>query len=188
MILFTGLCFLLTVHVATSFHAIALRSKLSSSSTLLYQSTQSIPEDKCGKCPMAPKCSGEFLEKGCDGTGKIQGGIATVPFFQWWPIKVFRPCPSYLQAGYQYRREGQTMDQVLFSEPSTKMKERMKEIEQSRLTDMSKNEKDIDTKDRAKDSRDSNAANDAVGKDDAEGAASDDVERMFYERFKEEQK
>ena len=41
-----------------------------------------------------------------------------------WPIKVFRPCPSYLQAGYQYKREGQTMDQVLFSEPSTKQKVR----------------------------------------------------------------
>ena len=113
---------------------------------------------------------------GCDGTGKIQGGIATVPFLKWWgntptntmnilnllclpyqlsrsilsellirfyfhyivhliwfdlmwyvvmyrwPIKVFRPCPSYLQAGYQYKREGQTMDQVLFSEPSTKQR------------------------------------------------------------------
>ena len=37
---------------------------------------------------------------------------------------MFRPCPSYLQAGYQYKREGQTMDQVLFSEPSTKQKVR----------------------------------------------------------------
>mmetsp|Transcript_26417 Transcript_26417/g.26667 ORF Transcript_26417/g.26667 Transcript_26417/m.26667 type:complete len:164 (+) Transcript_26417:100-591(+) len=76
-------------------------------------------------CPNAAKCSGEYRSKGCDGTGKIQGGIATIGFMSWWPIKVFRPCPSYLAAGYQYRREGQTMDQVLFSEPSTKMQEKM---------------------------------------------------------------
>ena len=83
-------------------------------------------EEKCGACPMAPKCSGEYREKGCDGTGKIQGGIATVSFMSWWPIKVFRPCPSYQAAGYVYRREGQTMDQVLFSEPSNKMQEKLK--------------------------------------------------------------
>jgi hypothetical protein len=81
--------------------------------------------EKCGPCPFAPKCSGEYKEKGCDGSGKIQGGIATVPLLSWWPIKVYRPCPSYLAAGYQYRREGQTMDQVLFSEPSTKMREKI---------------------------------------------------------------
>jgi hypothetical protein len=63
-------------------------------------------------CPYAPKCNGEYLSKGCDGSGKIQGGIATVPFLQWWPIKVYRPCPAYLAAGYVYRREGQTLDQV----------------------------------------------------------------------------
>lgn len=33
-------------------------------------------------------------------------------------------------AGYVYRREGQTLDQVLFSEPSTKMKQRMEVIRQ----------------------------------------------------------
>jgi hypothetical protein len=78
-------------------------------------------------CPNAPKCSGAYRAKGCDGTGKIQGGIATVPFLSWWPIKVFRPCPSYLEAGYVYRREGQTMEQVLFSEPSYKMKQMLEE-------------------------------------------------------------
>lgn len=76
-------------------------------------------------CPNFDKCSGEYRTKGCDGSGKIQGGIATIPGFRWWPIKVFRPCPSYLEAGYIYRREGQTMDQVLFSEPSSKMKEKI---------------------------------------------------------------
>ena len=61
-----------------------------------------------GKCPGAAKCKGEYRDKGCDGSGKIQGGIATVPLFSWWPIKVYRPCPSYQDAGYVYRREGQT--------------------------------------------------------------------------------
>ena len=84
--------------------------------------------DLCGPCPMAPKCNGEYKDKGCDGTGKIQGGIATIGFMSWWPIKVYRPCPSYLKAGYQYRREGQTMDQVLFSEPSTKQKEKFEAL------------------------------------------------------------
>ncbi len=79
------------------------------------------------QCPNAPKCSGAYRSKGCDGKGKIQGGIATIPFMAWWPIKVYRPCPSYLEAGYVYRREGQTLEQVLFSEPSTKMKEQLEE-------------------------------------------------------------
>ena len=90
-------------------------------------------QDRCGPCPLAPKCSGEYREKGCDGDGKIQGGIATV--LPWWPIKVFRPCPSYQAAGYVYKREGQTMDQVLFSEPSNKMQEKLK---QDRLEELRK--------------------------------------------------
>tara|TARA_A100001035_G_scaffold195849_1_gene156765 strand:+ start:388 stop:735 length:348 start_codon:yes stop_codon:yes gene_type:complete len=57
----------------------------------------------------------------------MQGGIATYPYFGWWPIKVFRPCPEYVRGGYIYKREGQTMDQVLFSEPSSKMQETLKQ-------------------------------------------------------------
>jgi hypothetical protein len=108
-------------------------------SKVLFASSNAL--DDCGKCPSAPKCSGEYLTKGCDGLGKIQGGIATVPFFTWWPIKVFRPCPSYLQAGYQYKREGQTMDQVLFSEPSNKMKEKMEVMRKLELEKL-ENERD----------------------------------------------
>ena len=51
------------------------------------------------ECPFHPSC-------GCDGTGKMQGGIATYPGFGWWPIKVFRPCPEYIRGGYIYKREG----------------------------------------------------------------------------------
>ena len=67
--------------------------------------TEQEVSQNCNICPLAPKCSGEYKLRGCDGSGKIQGGIATVSFLSWWPIKVFRPCPSYLAAGYVYRRE-----------------------------------------------------------------------------------
>jgi len=39
-------------------------------------------------CKKYPKCNGAYLGKGCDGAGKIQGGIATFPLLGWWPIKV----------------------------------------------------------------------------------------------------
>lgn len=81
---------------------------------------------KCGPCRNAPLCSGEYANKGCDGTGRISGGVGAV--LPWFPVKVYRPCPSFLAAGYQYRREGQTMDQVLFSEPSDRMKTEMAKI------------------------------------------------------------
>jgi hypothetical protein len=81
---------------------------------------------ECGVCPQAPKCSGAYLSKGCQGNGRIQGGIGV--YLSWWPIKVFRPCPAFSEAGYTYRREGQTLEQVLFGEPSEKMKERMERI------------------------------------------------------------
>lgn len=100
--------------------------------------------EKCGPCPLAPKCNGEYREKGCDGSGKIQGGIATIGFMSWWPIKVYRPCPSYQTAGYVYRREGQTLDQVLFSEPSTKMKEKLAERDRQALA-ATKTQQNIDS-------------------------------------------
>ena len=110
-----------TMHITTSLHLQTRNTK--TMNTRVHMSSNE--EEACGTCSNAPKCSGAYRNKGCDGTGKIQGGIATIPLFSWWPIKVYRPCPSYLQAGYSYQREGQTMDQVLFSEPSTKMKQKM---------------------------------------------------------------
>ncbi|KAF8380033.1 hypothetical protein HHK36_027503 [Tetracentron sinense] len=59
-------------------------------------------------------CGREELEKGCNGEGRIQGGIATVPGFGWWPIKAFRPCPEFVASGGRYRRRGQSMDEVAF--------------------------------------------------------------------------
>lgn len=59
-------------------------------------------------------CGREVLEKGCNGEGRIQGGIATVPGFGWWPIKAYRPCPGFVASGGRYRRRGQSMDEVAF--------------------------------------------------------------------------
>lgn len=89
----------------------------------------------CGVCPKAPNCSGEYLSRGCIGNGKIQGGIGV--YLSWWPIKVYRPCPAFVAAGYNYKREGQTLEQVLFSEPSAKMKLRMKKLKNERAKDSS---------------------------------------------------
>lgn len=57
-------------------------------------------------------CGKEEMESGCNGEGRIQGGIATVPGFGWWPIKAYRPCPAYLATGGRYKRRGQSMDEV----------------------------------------------------------------------------
>lgn len=46
---------------------------------------------KTGPCKKYPKCDGAYRNKGCDGAGKIQGGIATFPLLGWWPIKVRNP-------------------------------------------------------------------------------------------------
>ncbi|CAM9606811.1 unnamed protein product [Heterosigma akashiwo] len=46
----------------------------------------------------------------------MQGGIATIPGFGWWPIKVWRPCPAHLAAGYRYTRQGQSLNEVVFGE------------------------------------------------------------------------
>ncbi|XP_057415369.1 uncharacterized protein LOC130710202 isoform X2 [Lotus japonicus] len=64
-------------------------------------------------------CGREEIERGCNGEGRIQGGIATVPGFGWWPIKAYRPCPEFLASGGRYRRQGQSMDEVAFGRGPT---------------------------------------------------------------------
>ncbi|KAJ9173738.1 hypothetical protein P3X46_016847 [Hevea brasiliensis] len=59
-------------------------------------------------------CGRQEIEKGCNGEGRIQGGIATFPGFGWWPIKAYRPCPGFVASGGRYRRQGQSMDEVAF--------------------------------------------------------------------------
>ncbi|XP_030951836.1 uncharacterized protein LOC115975264 [Quercus lobata] len=59
-------------------------------------------------------CGREEIENGCNGEGRIQGGIATFPGFGWWPIKAYRPCPGFVASGGRYTRRGQSMDEVAF--------------------------------------------------------------------------
>lgn len=59
-------------------------------------------------------CGRPEIERGCNGEGRIQGGIGTIPGFSWWPIKVFRPCPGFIDAGGQYKRRGQSLDEFAF--------------------------------------------------------------------------
>ncbi|CAB1117473.1 unnamed protein product [Ectocarpus sp. CCAP 1310/34] len=64
-------------------------------------------------CPGYPRCSGEYRDRGCDGTGRISGGVgALVP---WLPIKAYRPCPSFTEAKYKYTRQGQSLNEVVFA-------------------------------------------------------------------------
>ncbi|XP_051130074.1 uncharacterized protein LOC127250707 [Andrographis paniculata] len=80
-------------------------------------------------------CGRDEIENGCNGEGRIQGGIATVPGFGWWPIKAYRPCPAYLASGGRYRRSGQSMDEVVSgrgrkaSERTEEDKSRKKKVE-----------------------------------------------------------
>lgn len=53
----------------------------------------------------------------CDGSGRIAGGIGAV--FPWIPIKAYRPCPNFIEAGGNYRRSGQGLDEIAFGRDST---------------------------------------------------------------------
>ncbi|PWA35920.1 lin-54 family [Artemisia annua] len=78
----------------------------SSSTSSQSQPISSIPFGGCQACGKSE------VERGCNGEGRMQGGIATVPGFGWWPIKAYRPCPSFVATGGRYRRQGQSMDEV----------------------------------------------------------------------------
>ncbi|KAI5595290.1 hypothetical protein BDE02_03G128600 [Populus trichocarpa] len=101
---------------------IPLSSSSSSPSTSVVEDGPTPPSDALpatddvDKLPLSgcKGCGREEIEKGCNGEGRIQGGIATVPGFGWWPIKAYRPCPGFLASGGRYRRQGQSMDEVAF--------------------------------------------------------------------------
>ncbi|GBG71308.1 hypothetical protein CBR_g8730 [Chara braunii] len=61
-----------------------------------------------------PGCGAAEISRGCDGEGRIQGGIANIPGFRWWPIKVYRPCSNWELSGKRYRRKGQSLDEVAY--------------------------------------------------------------------------
>ncbi|XP_062188851.1 uncharacterized protein LOC133892133 isoform X1 [Phragmites australis] len=83
------------------FHGLAVRTLDSESSN-----PSSFKSRGCKGCGRAE------IERGCNGEGRIQGGIAAVPGFGWWPIKAYRPCPGFVASGGRYRRQGQSMDDV----------------------------------------------------------------------------
>lgn len=74
------------------------------------------PQAAAPRPDACPTCGVPLSEKafGCDGSGRIAGGIGAVPGFGWWPIKAYRPCPKAGAAGVAYQRKGQITDEVLF--------------------------------------------------------------------------
>eukprot|EP00271_Cylindrocystis_brebissonii_P022311 TRINITY_DN8542_c0_g1_i1.p1 TRINITY_DN8542_c0_g1~~TRINITY_DN8542_c0_g1_i1.p1 ORF type:complete len:161 (-),score=12.88 TRINITY_DN8542_c0_g1_i1:589-1071(-) len=75
------------------------------------ESTAEGGETREGGCP---GCGQPSVVGGCNGEGRIQGGLGAVPLFSWWPIKAYRPCPEFVKAGGNYRRTGQSLDEVAF--------------------------------------------------------------------------
>ncbi|CAI7779136.1 unnamed protein product, partial [Closterium sp. NIES-54] len=64
--------------------------------------------DACKACGRTERVGG------CNGEGRIQGGVGALPGFQWFPVKVYRPCPAFVEAGGKYKRLGQSLDEMAF--------------------------------------------------------------------------
>eukprot|EP00199_Chlamydomonas_sp_CCMP681_P004844 CAMPEP_0119107094 /NCGR_PEP_ID=MMETSP1180-20130426/7947_1 /TAXON_ID=3052 ORGANISM="Chlamydomonas cf sp, Strain CCMP681" /NCGR_SAMPLE_ID=MMETSP1180 /ASSEMBLY_ACC=CAM_ASM_000741 /LENGTH=135 /DNA_ID=CAMNT_0007092529 /DNA_START=25 /DNA_END=435 /DNA_ORIENTATION=+ len=60
------------------------------------------------------KTCGQKADSGCDGEGRVVGGLGALPGFGWWPIKAYRPCPGLNAAGMDYVRKGQPLNDMLF--------------------------------------------------------------------------
>uniref|UniRef100_A0A0G4HW03 Uncharacterized protein n=1 Tax=Chromera velia CCMP2878 TaxID=1169474 RepID=A0A0G4HW03_9ALVE len=57
-------------------------------------------------CAYFPRCDGSMKPYGCRGNGRIWGGVAEIPGFDWWPIKASRPCVAAERAGYDLSFQG----------------------------------------------------------------------------------
>ncbi|KAL7111844.1 hypothetical protein ACP275_05G115100 [Erythranthe tilingii] len=93
-----------------------IRRSVSSPETSVVEEENAEESGNSGSLPSLTGCKAcgrEDIERGCNGEGRIQGGIAVVPGFGWWPIKAYRPCPAYVASGGRYRRRGQSMDEVI---------------------------------------------------------------------------
>mmetsp|Transcript_11608 Transcript_11608/g.35474 ORF Transcript_11608/g.35474 Transcript_11608/m.35474 type:complete len:103 (-) Transcript_11608:218-526(-) len=66
------------------------------------------------KCPGCGREGGAV--GGCDGEGRIAGGIGAV--LKWWPIKAYRPCPEYTK-NKKYKRSGQSLAEIGFGGKSS---------------------------------------------------------------------
>lgn len=62
--------------------------------------------------PRCRTCGRATVLRGCDGNGRVTGGLgAVLPF---WPIKAYRPCPDFVAVGGKYTRKGQSLDEIAF--------------------------------------------------------------------------
>eukprot|EP00195_Chlamydomonas_chlamydogama_P010511 CAMPEP_0202899736 /NCGR_PEP_ID=MMETSP1392-20130828/7882_1 /ASSEMBLY_ACC=CAM_ASM_000868 /TAXON_ID=225041 /ORGANISM="Chlamydomonas chlamydogama, Strain SAG 11-48b" /LENGTH=137 /DNA_ID=CAMNT_0049585991 /DNA_START=50 /DNA_END=463 /DNA_ORIENTATION=- len=73
-------------------------------------SSEQTPANVCSTCGVDLSKA----QKGCDGQGRVLGGLGSVPGFGWWPIKAYRPCPELSNKGIEYVRKGQATNDVLF--------------------------------------------------------------------------
>ena len=74
----------------------------------------STPPTTCAACGIALADA----PRGCDGAGRVAGGVGAVLSF--WPVKAYRPCPALEKAGLAYTRKGQITDEMLFGSKGQK--------------------------------------------------------------------
>lgn len=85
----------------------------SSSPTENENQVQEVSMSDANTCPTCGIAK-DKMAFGCDGSGRIMGGLAAIPGFGWWPIKAYRPCGKAVEAGVEYKRKGQGVDEVMF--------------------------------------------------------------------------
>ncbi|DBA94809.1 hypothetical protein WJX77_004797 [Trebouxia sp. C0004] len=86
--------------------------------SLVRSATQESEAEKCAD--ICPTCGVDNANrpKGCDGQGRIAGGLGAV--VGWFPIKAYRPCPAAVKGNISYIRKGQITDDVLFGKAKQK--------------------------------------------------------------------
>lgn len=113
------LCLLVIISAAFSFTnappCITRRPRAAVSSVLMSEDDSAADESASSEPPKEEvKCPNCDL---CDGSGRILGGIGVI--LPWWPIKAYRPCPNFINAGGKYQRSGQGLDEIAFGRDSS---------------------------------------------------------------------
>ena len=93
-------------HVDVSVDVVVVMQAADDEATV--STAQSLSPTACQACGKAEKVGG------CNGEGRILGGLGAVPGFGWFPIKAYRPCPAFVDAGGRYKRQGQSLEEVAF--------------------------------------------------------------------------
>ncbi|KAA8497107.1 hypothetical protein FVE85_0836 [Porphyridium purpureum] len=68
------------------------------------------------KCPGCGREEG--VKRGCDGSGRVVGGLGVV--LKWWPIKAYRPCDELVKRKGNYKRAGQSLEEIAFGRETKK--------------------------------------------------------------------